>query len=78
MNNEIYSYQSPLGKFVINEDKAHGLYNLFFRDELELTAPDPNQLVFSVANFCLCDPNWDYYKDEIKDVPKSLTEWEKL
>ncbi|SDE61568.1 hypothetical protein [Sporomusa acidovorans] len=77
MKNVIYSYQSPCGRFVINEDKTNGLYNLFFRDDLELIAKDPNMLAFLVANFCLCNPNWDDFKDQIKDVPKTLTDWEK-
>lgn|GEM_PF-4039836 len=75
MTNERFSYQSPIGRFVINE--INGTYHLFFREELALRSADPNQLAFAVAHFCLCDPNWDSFIEQIKDVPQTLADWEK-
>jgi hypothetical protein len=71
---ENYIYNSDVGTFEIVQ-KGHLQYELWINEELLGKYQTADQAAEDVAAFNTDYVEWDRFKNELENVPKSLTEW---
>jgi len=69
-----YIYNTNIGTFEIRQ-KSHLLYQLWIEEELLGEYANAELAATDVAGFDTDYEAWDQLKDELNNIPTSLTQW---